>query len=62
MSAGGDHMPMLSASLPGECLTEAHAEGRKAMMMGIMAKDPDVAFVCGIIPHHRAAIDLPRAD
>ncbi|MBO1907967.1 DUF305 domain-containing protein [Microvirga sp. 3-52] len=53
-------MPMLSAGLPGECLTEAHADGRKAMIMGIMAKDPDLAFVCGIIPHDRAASDFAQ--
>ncbi|GCA49382.1 hypothetical protein KGO5_01828 [Sinorhizobium sp. KGO-5] len=31
-------------------------ETAPAMMQGMMAKDPDVAFVCGMIAHHTAAI------
>lgn len=57
---GGGHIPMPSAGLPGECLTEAQADGRKPMMVGTMANDPDVAFICGMIPHHQAAIDAAR--
>jgi uncharacterized protein (DUF305 family) len=53
---GSGHMPMSSASLPGECRTETPADGQKP----IMAKDPDVAFICGMIPHHQAAIDLAQ--
>jgi uncharacterized protein (DUF305 family) len=25
-----------------------------------MAKDPDVAFICGMIPHHQSAIDMAQ--
>ena len=25
-----------------------------------MAADPDVAFVCGMIPHHQGAIDMAK--
>jgi uncharacterized protein (DUF305 family) len=57
---GGGHVPVPSASLPGECLTEAQADGQKPMMAGIMAKDPDVAFICGMIPHHQSAIDMAQ--
>ncbi|TPJ96585.1 DUF305 domain-containing protein [Mesorhizobium sp. B2-5-9] len=32
------------------------------MMMGMMAKDIDVAFVCGMIPHHQGAIDMAKAE
>lgn len=31
------------------------------MMAGMMAPDMDVAFVCGMIPHHQGAIDMARA-
>jgi uncharacterized protein (DUF305 family) len=30
------------------------------MMAGVMAEDPDVAFVCGMIPHHQGAIDMAK--
>ena len=32
------------------------------MMMGSMAKDLDVAFVCGMIPHHQGAISMAKAE
>lgn len=34
----------------------------KAMMQGMMAADIDVAFVCGMIPHHQGAIDMAKAE
>ena len=32
------------------------------MMEGMMAADIDVAFVCGMIPHHQGAIDMAKAE
>lgn len=32
------------------------------MMQGMTAKDIDVAFVCGMIPHHQGAIDMAKAE
>jgi uncharacterized protein (DUF305 family) len=32
------------------------------MMQGMMAADLDVAFVCGMIPHHQGAIDMAKAE
>lgn len=48
----------------------AHAELMDAMMgmmkpsamRGMMAKDPDVAFVCGMIVHHQGAIEMANAE
>jgi uncharacterized protein (DUF305 family) len=32
------------------------------MMAGAMNPDIDVAFVCGMIPHHHGAIDMAKAE
>ena len=32
------------------------------MAMGMMADDPDIAFFCSMIPHHRGAIDMAKAE
>ena len=32
------------------------------MMAGATATDIDVAFVCSMIPHHRGAIDMAKAE
>jgi uncharacterized protein (DUF305 family) len=32
------------------------------MMTGVMAKDADVAFVCGMIAHHQGAIDMAQVE
>ncbi len=39
-----------------ESMNEMHGP----MMDGVMADDPDVAFVRGMIPHHQGAIDMAR--
>jgi uncharacterized protein (DUF305 family) len=31
------------------------------MMMGMMINDPEVAFICAMIPHHQGAIDMAQA-
>lgn len=33
-----------------------------AMMQGMMAKDPDVAFMCGMIAHHMGAISMSEVE
>jgi uncharacterized protein (DUF305 family) len=33
-----------------------------AMMQGMMAEDPDVAFACGMIAHHQGAIDMAQVE
>ena len=39
---------------------DAMDEMHGPMMEGVMAEDPDVAFVGGMIPHHQGAIDMAR--
>jgi uncharacterized protein (DUF305 family) len=42
-------------------LHQAMMDMNGPMMMGMMAKDADVAWVCSMIPHHQGAIDMARA-
>lgn len=57
---------MGAASTVGEgpAFTEAYVEAMNEMhgpmMEGVMAEDPDVAFVRGMIPHHQGAIDMAK--
>ena len=37
-------------------------ETNKQMMDAMMVEDIDVAFVCGMIPHHQAAINMAKAE
>ena len=36
--------------------------GVPAAPQGMMAEDPDVAFACGMIPHHQAAITMAEVE
>ena len=53
----------------GTATDQAHADLMKGMdamnagmAQGMMAEDIDVAFVCGMIPHHQGAIDMAKAE
>lgn len=63
-SMSGHDMAPPDANLSGH--QAAMIEGMMAtsdqMMKGVMAKDPDVAFACGMIPHHQAAINMAKAE
>ncbi|SHM58105.1 40-residue YVTN family beta-propeller repeat-containing protein [Paracoccus solventivorans] len=72
MMQGGMHGAM-NASNPAEAaapgtnapdFTQAYVKAMDAMhgpmMEGVMADDPDTAFVRGMIPHHQGAIDMAR--
>jgi uncharacterized protein (DUF305 family) len=43
-------------------LMDGMAEMNTVMMTGMMAEDIDVAFVCGMIPHHQSAINMAQAE
>jgi uncharacterized protein (DUF305 family) len=40
---------------------EAMRKMNPPMMMGMMINDPEVAFICAMIPHHQGAIDMAQA-
>jgi uncharacterized protein (DUF305 family) len=64
---GGHSMatPMDMSMLPAGDAHGALAAGmdkmHSDMMAGMTAEDIDVAFVCGMIPHHQGAIDMAKA-
>jgi uncharacterized protein (DUF305 family) len=45
-----------------KAMMEGMREMNPAMMQGMMAKDPDVAFVCGMIAHHMGAISMSEVE
>ncbi|WOI58083.1 DUF305 domain-containing protein [Palleronia sp. LCG004] len=58
MSAGDDHGGMMPdhvrENMQRMLLT------MPAMRQGMMQEDPDIAFACGMIAHHQAAIDMAQ--
>ncbi|MDX3925146.1 MAG: DUF305 domain-containing protein [Shinella sp.] len=68
MSMSGD-MAMQSHNMQMPEMTDYQKEsmeGMKAMgmnmMQGMMKKDPDVSFVCGMIAHHMGAISMAEVE
>ncbi|KQT95473.1 DUF305 domain-containing protein [Rhizobium sp. Leaf453] len=63
-------MDMMSGDMGmGDMMTDYQKEsmeGMKSMhmnmMQGMMKKDADVAFVCGMIAHHMGAISMSKAE
>lgn len=55
-------MGMADMSEAGKAMMKGMAEMNRDMMMAMSAKDPDVAFLCGMIPHHRGAIAMAKAE
>ncbi len=63
MAMGGDEMGMSMSADPAHAdLMDGMAAMNRDMMAGVTAKDIDVAFVCSMIPHHRGAIDMAKAE
>ena len=68
LANAGDSMPAMS-SMAMEMPSPAHDDLMAGMdrmnmdmMVGGTATDIDVAFVCSMIPHHRGAIDMAKAE
>jgi uncharacterized protein (DUF305 family) len=55
-------MDMSQSDQAHQDLMAGMADMDKNMAQGMMAKDVDVAFVCGMIPHHQGAIDMAKAE
>lgn len=69
---GVEHSSHVAAADPMAEMATSLGDGHKAMMdamgpmhtdmmAGMMAPDFEVAFVCGMIPHHQGAVDMARA-
>lgn len=66
MAASGDmKMPEMPAGQMDEhqkAMMEGMQKMHPAMMQGMMVKDPDVSFVCGMIAHHMGAISMSEVE
>jgi len=60
--AGMAMPPMPGASESQRALMQSTMVSQDAMMLGMSAADPDVAFACAMIPHHRSAIEMARVE
>ncbi len=64
MHAAGDiKMPEMGQMADHQnAMMESMRKMHPAMMQGMMAKDPDVAFVCGMIGHHMGRSACQRSN
>jgi uncharacterized protein (DUF305 family) len=59
----GGNMPMTAGLDEGhQALMAGMADMNSQMNQGMQAADIDVAFICGMIPHHQGAIDMAKAE
>ncbi|ASQ14977.1 DUF305 domain-containing protein [Sinorhizobium meliloti] len=66
-SAAGDTkmMPDMQTGQMAEhqkAMMDGMQKTQPAMMQGVMAQDPDVSFVCGMIAHHMGAISMSEVE
>ena len=60
-AAGGEAMGATAPSPAHQAMIDDMMAMHDEMMAGMMAEDFDVAFVCGMIPHHQGAIAMAEA-
>lgn len=58
--SGMQGMSMANMTEAQKAYMDAMDKMHPPMMTGIHAKDPDVGFVCGMIPHHQGAIEMAK--
>jgi uncharacterized protein (DUF305 family) len=63
-SMGGGDMQGMMASMDDahKSLMQAMQRMNPAMMQGIMVKDTDLAFTCGMMAHHLGAIEMAKVE
>lgn len=61
MGGGQGGMPMDNMPEANRGYMEAMREMNPPMMMGMSITDPDLAFICSMIPHHQGAVDMAKA-
>jgi uncharacterized protein (DUF305 family) len=68
-TAGGSHQMGTMEGGHQMSMDQAHTDLMKGMdemntqmMQGMSAQDIDVAFLCGMIPHHQGAINMAKAE
>ena len=59
---GSMKMDMTGMDQAHQDLANGMDETNAQMMQGMMPQDIDVAFVCAMIPHHQAAINMAKAE
>jgi len=60
---GMDHTTLIPPEFAQDPATLAYAKAMNDMMAGMMIPytgDPDVDFMAGMIPHHKAAVDMAK--
>jgi uncharacterized protein (DUF305 family) len=62
MGMGAMDMGAMGADAAHTDLMDGMGAMNSEMMAGGTASDIDVAFVCSMIPHHRGAIDMAKAE
>ncbi len=61
-SAAESPMAMAPVDEAHQALTAGMDTMHADMAAGTQAEDIDVAFICGMIPHHQGAIDMAKAE
>ena len=62
MGAMGGDMPMGDVDAAHQALMAGMERMNTDMDQGMQTADIDVAFICGMLPHHQGAIDMAKAE